>query len=576
MGLSSIAPVVLISASKFNPDIVPVRTKELEEMYTLSNKKPNTIAIYFDRGYGLFFNELLVVDYFLFKDTNDSFIQKFPEFTSYINALSQAPVTNLSNPMINGSWYQQPNFKNLDMFDPFYGQKYRDMNMNDWFLNSYRNNFGMFSKYGYSNFGILNAPYYDSREWRRNGNGEALQNDLQELWDNKEFYPKNSNLKYLKNAKFIAMDTTESCKSLGYTPTKSGYIDDVYTLKSFSAVDKNNKQENPNNNETISYGTNNLLPINGSNMYPNLRVSTEKDSTFLFMHFQVTHEKYGYVYNDSFKTETNPYGINYENIDDGIPKVTNNDNNNFLVSVWYSIQKLKSILDYLKNLPCDRPGIDNQYDNTNFYVISDHGNGLKGPKSEFIKVQKYLVENNMMTQEQNDYILNQYLNHKVLSPASFNTVFMRKPSKLLNGVNTKNNFDTFFDKEHLVVNSDLVPIFEYDVYQQMNDYNSNIFKKEFNITDSWYWNESSNSIYTPYSDDEKLKQIIDDQFTNNFLINPLNNEKSNINSRIISFFGADWKFYKNAKKYNLKYKHLYNPKYSGGIFNIKNFEKVEL
>ena len=574
VGVGLIIPSVLIASSIYDPSKVPNRYKDLTEMYTISENKPNTITLYFDRGYGLFFNELLVVDYLMFKDSNSSFIQMFPEFTSYINTISQATITNMSNPMINGSWYMQPNYKSFNVNDPFYNKNYKNMSMNDWFLTSYQNATGLFANYGYENFGLYNVPYYGNTTYQTNSDGYKLQSDLSQLVKEDKFYPTNAKYKN-NNLNFISMDITEVIKSQGDIPTGTRK-DQAIALRHLAAV-TSDKKENPLNNSEYSYGTNNLMTIDDKIALPNLRTAKSKNSSYLFLHFSNTHEKYCYVKNSDWISSNNPAGINYENINDGKPVITSNNNNDFIVSVWYSIQKLKNIFTYLKNLPCNdsnRPWVKNQYDNTNIYVISDHGNGVRGPKKYFENVHKYLVKNNMMTQQESNYLLNNYLNGEI-SAAAFNSVFMRKPAKYKHDSwNIKNDFDTFFNKDKLVVDSDYYPIFEHDLQKQifdnfLADNQSFSFKNEL----SWYWNTETQSPYELISNNPNEQEIITNEFTSNFLINPLENSKSNINERVVPLFGGSWGFRPNANKYSIRFQYKYQPSQPGGIYNLNNFIK---
>ena len=390
---------------------------------------------------------------------------------------------------------------------------------------------------------------YGNTTYQMNSNGLALQNDLQQLWDNKEFYPKNSNLSYEnKNAKFLSMDITEAAKSLDLNVhgNRQDVIDVLQKLAEMSIT-------------------------------PNLSVSPNKNSSYLFLHFCTTHESYCWVKNENLINNVyNPGGINYQDINDGKPTMNGINNNDFVISVWYALQKTKNILNYLKTLPCNdenRPWVKNQYDNTNFYVISDHGNILKGNKKLFNNIQEYLVKKQVMTSKQKDFLINQYFNSDV-SPSFYNSIFMRKTIKYeTNEWNTKNNLATFFNQDKLVVNSDFYPIFENDLarsYFEMNR-DSVVQNFIFNDTDSWYYDNKNKQIYQMYSKEDKTIELIQEQFINNFLINPLNNEKSNINNRVVPLFGAKWQFKPNSKKFGILYVDKFEPKYPNGIFNLNNF-----
>ena len=583
VGIASIIPAILLSI--FFPDTskTPNRKAELQDMYTLSKDKPNTIILYFDRAYGLFWNQLLMVDYLLAHDSSVpaqarvpyAFIDEFPEFTSYVQTLSQAMVTNASNPMINGSWYFQPDFKQMDLINPFYGQNNKNTTINNWYLDSYKSSLGMLSSYGYSRFNIVNPPYYGNKSYELNANTLQLQHDLQQSWDNKDFYP-TQETQPDQNSKFLSIDVTEIAKSYG-DKVKHSKNDEITFLRNFASSFNNyspsitNQTPNSKNNSQISYGSNQPFMINGKEVDPNLRVESNIGSTFGMYYFQTTHENYQYVTNEFYKDPIyNPEGINLENPDMGTIKVYDPEPNNFIVSMWYAIQKLKRVLMYLKHLPSDVPGTANQYENTNIYIISDHGTPIVNNYSYWFKINQYLINKGKMTQQQANFLDTELLNNDEASFGFWNPIFMRKPAKSIS--QTKNSLDNFFNQKDLYVDSDLFPIIEADVQRQMKSFNKES-NPQFVESESWYYDPETKSFRTYHSNNSETQKIIDYDLNNNFLFNPINNPKFALSKRNVPLYMTEWLFQPNTKKYKIQYKYYFINKQEnkGGIFNPNNY-----
>ena len=603
LGISSIIPAIVFSMLFPIHGSVPNRKIDLESIYTLSQDKPNTMVLYFDRAYGLIWNQLLLLDYLIVHDDSIpneskpefSFIEKFPEFTTYLQSLSQGMVTNAANPIINGSWYQQPNFKNEDLIDPFYGENYKDETMNEWYFNSYRNSTGLFTKYGYENLNLYNIPYYGKKNHEKNANMIEWQTRMQNLWDSNTFYPIGSQLSsQSNNTKFLGIDVTEVIKAIGWdvTHTRLDYINAYKELAAYepkqTEINTLNSQENTHNDEQFSYGTNHLMSFDGDLALPNLRSAKNWGSAFTFLHFHITHENYTYVQNKDSKNSLNPGGINYANVDNGEPIQTGPQPNNFIISMWYAIQKLKKILVYLQNLPCDREGVSNQYENTNIYIISDHGSPIVNDYSYWFKLTDYLISKGYMTETQKNYINTNLFNNPDMSFGFWNTIFMRKPAKYVNNddwnkVQISTKLDTpsklinnFFNKDLLYVDSDLFPLIEGDLQKQNADIQS---KKQngfvFNKEESWYWNQEEGKVRSFETNNEELQKLIATDFTSNFLIDPLNNEKMKLGNRTnVPLYMTDWLFKGNSKRYKIQYKYYFSPTSNnlGGIFNINNYK----
>ena len=246
--LALIGPLTIfgLMARKYD---TPNRQQDLIDMYTLSEKEPNTMTLYFDRGYGLLYNLLFLVDWVIFKD--QSFIEQFPEFTSYGQSMTHSSVTNGSNPSINGSWYFLPELKNTSFYNQELNLNYEKLNMNDWFRYSYYSGFNMFKKYGYENVAMFSNPYYDTKTYQRWTNDIKLQNELNEMF-NKQKLPSDFDVK--------VMDVSVAKNNYFLTNDRSIWKDEVRLLRYF-ASSTNEVKPNPLNNEEYSYGNNQFITL---------------------------------------------------------------------------------------------------------------------------------------------------------------------------------------------------------------------------------------------------------------------------------------------------------------------------
>lgn len=480
---------------------IPDRTNDLKDAWTISQNKPNTIVLYFDRAVGLLFNELLAVDYIAFKDQGTSLAQLYPEFTSYVNSVSLSHATNGSIPSIYGSYFNSPiikNNKNKNSFINLLNKNVSndELTIDEWILLSFLIKINMLQKYGYENISIQNTPYYGIfnawTQWYRNNDSTQLEKDILNNLTNKE-------------VNLHMFDEREVSKILGFNPVKnlfSVFDFDVQNFKQFAShfPNKSNNQilDNP-------FGSNQLM-----NSKINLSVSKTKDKTYLMMHEFITHEKYAYFKSnvqDSFND-----GINNENPSEGEEQRLNRGDNGIWTSIWYTIQKLKNIFDYLKHLPYNGENsniIKNQYDNTNVFVISDHGHGL----SEFEQlndVQNYLIKNNLMSQKQSQIILNIAKNEKHIT--SYNSIFAFKPRKYIHDdwnkqINENDILNNVFDTQTFLSMGDFLPIMEYLLQKDDADFKINENSFSFNTKNSFFNNKYNLEFILDLSNNiEPLKQ----------------------------------------------------------------------
>ena len=308
----------------------------------------------------------------------------------------------------------------------------------------------------------------------------------------------------------------------------------------------------------------------------------------MFFHSQITHQPYGWLADDSLKNENNKLGLNYENVDLANKIVTGSDKTDYMANAtWYSIQKLKRIFKYLKNLPCNdpnRPWVKNQYDNMNIYVISDHGKQIHYDSSIKGIFDILCNKNKVLTNSQRDYLVNGIINSDE-SLGYFNSIFIRKPALYSkeSGMNksfteeTNSKINQFFNFSQLVTNADFYPIIEADLYAQ--NYNSKNTKSKtinWDEFDSVYKMKFSKETLFKNISNETLKNILIKDFYNNVIVNPLNNPKSN--ERSIPLFTLSWWFEKDSYKYKFKTKKRYTPNSINGVpsvYNVSNYADAE-
>ncbi len=284
-------------------------TDFLNDAYTISRNKPNTIILYVDRGYGAYFNELIALDYLFFNKNNGlinksgtSFVELFPEFRSFFNSISLSNITLMSNPVINGSWYFHQLLKDKKLVNAYANNMVNsEMTIDQWYLNDYLSNFKMFKKYGYQNYSLINAPYYSPNykdwndSWKMNQDFAQKMEGVKAIWvkDVRELLGGEDHINVQEDE---AMIFQELCA----TNTKITAEQDNNDLSAYA--DK-------------PFGKNELLKIKEipkSNII-NLSTSEDKDSTLFFFHTQVNHNTYMALEDESFRTDYNPFGINYEN-----------------------------------------------------------------------------------------------------------------------------------------------------------------------------------------------------------------------------------------------------------------------
>lgn len=576
--------VSAIENQKWLQKVTPNREQDFKEAYSLSIDKPNTMVFYFDRCHGAYWNQLLALDYIYFNKYNGvidksgtSFAELFPEFTSYINVLSLAAQTNLSNPAINASWYEAPGLKDAKLINPVgqYTNNFKnttnlDQTVDNWFLNSYAFNEQMFTKlYGYHGYRLLNAPYYGEKVYQHNSNTVEFQNDLRTATGNNDI---------------IVTDSTESAKTFGLEVT-GGPMDDVSTFQRLGShknsigtykTSNSHKDLFPADLNTNAEYTNNPFGANKQLKFKtedgdkkldiNLNVKNGIDSSFIFNHSFITHEYYSYVGDKDCESKYNPFGVNLDNPSVGDPQLIGRSPERQMTSMWFMLQKMKDICIYLKNLPYTGPHSDvikNQYDNTNIYLISDHGNNLTHDRPEQDKLHKFLHKHlgSIFTKQEikdHDY----YCDHSK-DASMFDNFLVRKPRKFVN-LTSLNKPETpadsnatplrnIYDTKRFLASADLMPIIESDLQKVKQDQTASPGATfTFDANNSWFkpdlYQELNQGKIS--SEDEKKLEL---NFNGKLIQDPLADANiGKLAARTIPLSYGDWYYMPDFHKFNIR------------------------
>ena len=551
------------------------RMEELQESYTISRDEPNTIILYFDRGHGLYMNEMIALDYLFFNKDNglinhsgNSFAELFPECTSITNTLAVALTTNISNPAINGSWNGLPYLKNTDLISPLSNGKRNDkITQDEWFLNSYLSNFGLFSKYDYQNFSLINPPYWGHKTYHINANAQKMQEAFAKADPSKKINVlDSSDISYTLNEKVYGLEKSEGVEEHHmFAHTKT--FDEYKQGNELFPSDINTNEKYINN----KYGNNEIMTTGGKNWgQVNVSVSKDKHSTLLFNHSQITHEKYSYVTNDKYINRYDERGINYDNPSDGELFIDNRSQERQLPSMWYTLQKVKDAFLYLKNLPYCGPNSDvikNQYDNSNIYIISDHGNTveheLTEDKSEHLKLFNFLKSKQMIDNSTYNTTLDYLRNEREI--ARLDNMLIRKPRKYIHdSLNKKNQYTgkwstlaNMYDTKNFITLADFMPMVEADLELSRKDIQG-ASSFDFDPSTSYYDPNAYYKLNPNMSSSDR--QWLDKYYKGNLILDPLNHTNELWDRRILCPT-ARWQYSGGSKKYkNMKfaYEYIYN------------------
>lgn len=465
---------------------VVVNETATKQNLTYSNNHNNIVVFYFDRAYNHLWNQLLYVDYKLNKD--NSFIKQFPEFTSFYNVNINGYPTSFSNlSLLGGIWYDT-SLMGTNYVNPIANKNYNKYKQGMYLKEAISNLLNNTSKYGFDKFHIMDLPYYGNSFTSLSGEYNLLNNDLQ-----------NEN----KNA--FASSSSEILKEFG----QEYKTDSSDSARYYNFITQKNED--------------------GKLKYINFE-KTETD-IFKMIYSQNTHGPYSF----------------YEN---NVLNVTDDSLNNFIKSMWFSIQSLKTLLSSFKNENSEN-GLS-VYDNTMFVVVSDHGTNLA--KNDFNNYLEFLT--NYVDYEK--YASNQTMLDYFQNSGSFSPVFMVKPflknteNNLTNLKNENLNvLQNFFNTSYTVSLSDFPSILESEMFKLKNNY----------IKDS--------SFYKPNINQEMYSDEIIKYIANNAYVDPLNSLK-NVKNRTIKIpLAEDWRWKNNSLIFKEWAYNIINYKNSNDIYEAE-------
>ncbi len=553
---------------------VPMRKQDYQKSLTLSRDNQNTMVFFWDRAMGSHVYKLLALDYLYFNKENGiinksgtSFAELFPEFTYYINNFSAGDLTNFSVSTITGSWNYLTALKTLDVKGIENSKDNSALGQSEWLKDAHQSAFKMMQENGYKQLSLISNPYYGSLTWEHNTNSKKLQKELREGCNNNEIYiyDQNEVSKTLDGKVYNSpIDDMKATRAMGANKKSiKGIIQDDNTIK-FAPDDLNTNPAYLDN----KFGANEQLTLKDNPDNINLAVEPNKPSTLMYFHSGVTHEKYVHISNSQFiNNKWNVGGINYDNPSDGIMEypdarkaLKTKPKEDIFFSEWFMIQKMKDILIYLKNLPYTGTDsyIKNQYDNTNIYIISDHGTMLNYDKDAIANKLNYLFrDNGYITQQDVD----EYLGIKghFQNFSKVDSIFFRKPRQLKNASWNKStavtkNIDylkNLFDFKTFVSIADLFPIIEADIQMENQDRTASGGDFTFDYNNSYYVKNSyatRNASRTLSSKDKRALSVLLD---NVLIPNPLGKESADkmTNRKIPLIFAANFWHQPNKKSY---------------------------
>ncbi len=575
--LVAVSAILFTQKKKLYYNSIPVRTADLKESYTLSRDKQNTIVLFFDRAFGSHVYKLLALDYCYFNKENGiinqngtSFAELFPEFTYYINSLSASDNTNGSVPTIEGSWNFDTPIKDTTLINPKTNVVNNSIGQSQWLLDSRMTAYQMLGENKYSNIASVGFPYYGNTTWQHNSNSGELQSKIREK---------------LNNDNINIFDETEAAKSLDKN-ISYGIEDDMRIIRNFGAnkksvagiiqKDKSIKfaPDDLNTNKKYldnPYGANEQLDLSDNKEHINLSVNPNKSSAYIMLHTGVTHEPYSHISDKNFINEKyNIAGINYDNPSVGTvegptsrKELKSQPKDDIFFSEWWMLQKIKDILIYLKNLPYTGSDsyIQNQYDNTNVYVVSDHGSLINNDVDSYNnKINRELLKNGLITEKNYNEQLEIANETGVMQKCS--NIFFRKPrkssdAKLNKPTSYSNNKDylkNLFDFETFISSADLMPIIEGDIKRvsfESSSSSSAMSKFVFNDNESYYKETYADSNPDMTGID---KQAYDALLKGVLVPNPLGADNKDIlyKRQFTISFAGNWKHMPNAKNYSVK------------------------
>lgn len=394
-----------------------VRKESIENYFKVSNNNPNTFLFYFDRSQGVLWNLLLVLDKYL--NNENSFVKLFPEFNSYVNSLTLSNITSLSNPIIYSGAFSNPLLKNTDFKindGPFKNKMYKDLNINEFYLNSLYKLINMFSNLNTKRITLNNLPFYGKQIGMDHGDLAELEGDLNN---------------YFKGS--IEINGTTNCK----------------LVNKFNYYNKSDKWSD-------SYIIDNL--DNALNF-----VSTSS-GTFFSNFSQITHENYSWKENGKYVTAQKP-------------KYIINSMWFVLQSLKKIFVKLKTTNFLVDNKPI--LGQDNKpisiYDKSQIVILSDHGSSMQSYLNELDPLFNFLNKNNEITTEQIN-ILKKFKNYPLNPIITYKKFKYNIDNEL---IDDQINNELKFDVDKIIALSDIPIILENSLkkYNKVQNHDSEFILK---------------------------------------------------------------------------------------------------
>lgn len=438
---------------------ISINEKAVNANLIYSKNKNNIIVFYFDRAYNHVWNSLLYIDYKINK--KNSFIEKFPEFTSFYNVNVNSLPTSFSNlPLLGGMWYSNL-LMGTNYINPITNSFYNTYTQGTYLKEVIFNLLNNAIKYDFKNFNIMDLAYYGKNFSGLCGDYQLLNKDLQ-------------------NECPTAFSTSSSAilKKYGYE----------YNGESSDSARYFNMITQKNDNEKLKY----------------IKFENTESSIFKLIYSQNTHGPYSYYKNNHLK-------------------VTDDRFKNFVKSMWFSIQSLKTILTYFKQEKSEN-GLS-VYDNTMIVVISDHGTNLAKNDnnhyleflSNFVDYEKYASNQKMF-----DY----FVNSGGLSPLFMVKPFLKNVENKLTNLKKENlNYlQNFFNTSYNIALSDFPLVLE-----------SEMFKLR-------YQSINKTSFYKPDIDKKTYSNEIIKYIINNIYIDPLNSLAHVTNRNFKILLAEDWRW----------------------------------
>lgn len=409
-----LTPILVILNSNKNSLSYLIPNENVKKYLTLSNNKQNVIFLYFDRTQGVTWNFLLLVDKLINKD--NSFINLFPEFTSYLNVVSTASLTKISTPALySGAMFnvamKQSTSKNIDI------QPTTNNNLteNQWVFYALYNFAKMLMSNDIKNITYDNLPYY-ANDRMSGGFG-----NMYELY--KDFKKINMNINTMTNAK-IANHVLNR-----YVKLMEG--DNVYDGEVLNALP-------------------NLLQFNNTN-----------SGTYFSFFSQQTHENYVVKRNNKYQKITGK-----EYFIESIWTVIQ-DLKKLLLRL-----KSESFVDNNNKPVFDKNNnLISVYDKSMIYIVSDHGYQVKY-LNIFKKLCNYLLSNSIINENQYNSVFNfDYMQYNPI-------LNIKKPKYDVNDnlINDQRSFK--FNADQVLCLSDVPVIIENNLHEYLNKSANSFFTSD--------------------------------------------------------------------------------------------------